>query len=110
MPFKLTKLYRRLWSLDAGVAMVVTDLHGDWEAYARYRDRFIDLHAAGQADYLIFSGDLIHREVDAGDNSSLDSAPDLLTLRERYGEAIIYLWRTQSPVRGTALAQPPMPG
>ena len=37
MPFTLTKPYARLWSLDAGVAMVVTDLHGDWEAYARYR-------------------------------------------------------------------------
>jgi len=48
MPFRLTKAYPRLWSLDAGVAMVVTDLHGDWDLYARYRDRFIELHAAGR--------------------------------------------------------------
>jgi hypothetical protein len=48
MPFRLTKSSPRLWSLDAGVAMVVTDLHGDWDAYARYRERFIELHAAGQ--------------------------------------------------------------
>ena len=69
MAFRLTKAYPRLWSLDAGVAMVVTDLHGDWDSYARYRDRFIELHAAGQADCLIFTGDLIHREPDAGHGS-----------------------------------------
>jgi hypothetical protein len=91
MPFTLTKPYPRLWSLDAGVAMVVTDLHGDWVAYARYRDRFIELHAAGQADCLIFTGDLIHREPGAGEDRSLEIVLDVLALRERYGEAIIYL-------------------
>jgi hypothetical protein len=47
MPFQLAKP-SRLWSIDADVAMVVTDLHGDRDTYARYRDRFIDLCAAGQ--------------------------------------------------------------
>jgi hypothetical protein len=91
MAFQLTKVYPRLWSLDAGVAMVVTDLHGDWDAYARYRDRFIELRAAGQADCLIFGGDLIHREPDAGADRSLDMVRDILALRERYGDAIISL-------------------
>jgi hypothetical protein len=91
MPFQITKPYPRLWSLDAGVAMVVTDLHGDWEVYARYCDRFIELRAAGQVDCLIFTGDLIHREPDAGDDRSLDIMLDLLALQERYGEAIICL-------------------
>jgi hypothetical protein len=53
MPFQWATPYPRLWSLDAGVAMVVTDLHSDWDAYARYRDRFVDLHARGAADWLI---------------------------------------------------------
>jgi hypothetical protein len=91
MPFQLTKTYPRLWSLDAGVAMVVTDLHGDWDAYARYRDRFIALRATGQADCLIFTGDLIHREPDAGADRSLDMVRDILALRERYGDGIISL-------------------
>src|SRR4051812_48635908 len=91
MAFRLTKAYPRLWSLDAGVAMVVTDLHGDWDAYARYRDRFIELRVAGQADCMIFTGDLIHREPDAGQDRSLDMVLDILALRERYGDAIIYL-------------------
>ena len=91
MPFRLTKAYPRLWSLDAGVAMVVTDLHGDWDTYARYRERFNELHAAGQADCLIFSGDLIHRELDGGADRSLDIVLDILALRERYGDAVISL-------------------
>jgi len=91
MAFRLTKAYPRLWSLDAGVAMVVTDLHGDRDAYARYRERFIELHAAGQADCPIVAGDLIHREPDPGQDRSLDMVLDILALRERYGDAIIYL-------------------
>ena len=91
MAFRLTKAYPRLWSLDAGVATVVTDLHGDWDAYARYRDRFIELRAAGRADCLIFTGDLIHREPDAGADRSLDMVLDILNLQERYGDAIVYL-------------------
>jgi len=91
MAFRLTKSSPRLWSLDAGVAMVVTDLHGDWDAYARYRDRFVALHAAGRADCLIFTGDLIHREPGAGADQSLDIVLDILNLRERYCDAIVSL-------------------
>jgi hypothetical protein len=91
MPFSLTKTYPRLWSLDAGVAMVVTDLHGDWEAYACYRDRFVALHATGQADCLIFTGDLIHREPGDGPDRSMEIIADILALRARYGDIIIYL-------------------
>ena len=39
--FMLSKPYPRLWSLDAGVAMAVTDLHGDWDAYQRYADALL---------------------------------------------------------------------
>jgi hypothetical protein len=91
MAFRLTKGSPRLWSLDAGVAMVVTDLHGDWDAYARYRDRFVELRTARLADCLIFTVDLIHREPDAGADRSLDIVLDILILRERYGDAIVSL-------------------
>jgi hypothetical protein len=91
MPLTLTKTLRRRWLLDSGVAMVVTDLHGDWEAYERYRDRFVELHATGRADCLIFTGDLIHREPGDGTDRSLEIVLDVLALRERYGDAIIYL-------------------
>ena len=53
---------KRVVDLEAGIAMVVTDLHGDWDAYRRYRDKFLTLRANGRADYFILTGDLIHHE------------------------------------------------
>jgi hypothetical protein len=90
MPPALTKTFPRLWSIEAGMALVVTDLHGEWEVYQRYRDRFVDLQAKGQADYLIFAGDLIHADSPAPDGS-LPIILDVLKLRAVYGEAILYL-------------------
>jgi predicted phosphodiesterase len=87
----LTKPFPRLWSLEAGIVMVVTDLHGDWEAYQRYRDRFISLHAGGQADYLVLTGDLIHREQVEAPDHSLEMVLDVLALQAAYGEAVICL-------------------
>ncbi len=81
----------RVVNLDTGVAMVVTDLHGNWDDYRCYRDRFLALHAAGQADYLIFTGDLIHSEGPPQTDRSLDILLDLLALRETLGERLVYL-------------------
>ena len=81
----------RVVSLESGVAMVVTDLHGDWDAYRRYRDRFLGLEARGRADFLVFTGDLIHSEGPDETDRSLDILIDLLALRESLGERLIYL-------------------
>jgi len=91
MPFELSKEYPRLWSLNSGVAMVVTDLHGDWKTYQQYRDYFLDLQANGKADYLIFIGDLIHSESIEFPDQSVDIVLDVLKLRSKFGDAIIYL-------------------
>jgi hypothetical protein len=81
----------RVVSLEAGTAMVVTDLHGDWDTYARYRDRFLTLHARGRADYLIFTGDLIHGQGEPYQDRSLEIVLDILALRSTLGERLIYL-------------------
>jgi hypothetical protein len=91
MTHGLTKSYPRLWTLDSGVVMVVTDLHGDWEAYARCRDRFVDLHATGKADLLLLAGDLIHREPGEGPDQSVDIVLDILALRDAFADAVIAL-------------------
>jgi hypothetical protein len=90
MAFKLTTTTPRLLTLTEGSAMVVTDLHGDWDAYSRYRDRFVQLQAGGQADCLILTGDLIHAE-DPEHDRSLEIVLNVLSLRQTYGDAIIYL-------------------
>jgi hypothetical protein len=69
--------------------MVATDLHGDWDAYRRYRDRFVNLQAEGLADCLILTGDLIHPDEPSTPDSSLEIVLDVLALQEIYGEAII---------------------
>ncbi len=81
----------RIVSLEAGRAMVVTDLHGDWDAYRRYRDRFLTWQAQGRADHLIFTGDLIHSDAPPSADRSLDILLDLLALREHLGRRLIYL-------------------
>jgi hypothetical protein len=82
---------RRVVDLETGTAMVVTDLHGAWDDYRRYRDRFLALQANGQADYLIFTGDLIHSEGPPETDHSLDILLDLLALRQDLGARLIYL-------------------
>jgi hypothetical protein len=81
----------RVVDLDAGVAMVVTDLHGDWDVYRRYRDRFLDLEAQGQADTLIFTGDLIHSDGPVEEDRSLHIVLDILALRASLDDRVIYL-------------------
>jgi hypothetical protein len=91
MPLTLVRSCPRLWSLDSGTVMVVTDLHGDWDAYRRYRDHFVDLQAKGQADCLIFTGDLIHRDAPTHSDCSLEIVLDVISLQGTFGEAIICL-------------------
>jgi len=91
MPFVLAKEHPRLWSLNSGVAMVITDLHGDWKTYQYLRDRFTDLHAKGKADCLIFTGDIIHSDSEKFPDQSVEIVLDILNLQSNFGEAIIYL-------------------
>ena len=91
MKLPLTKTYDRLWSLEAGITMVVTDLHGDWDVYQRYRDRFVDLQTRGRADWLVFTGDLIHSDSPGPADKSLQIVLDVIDLQNHYGPAVIYL-------------------
>jgi hypothetical protein len=71
--------------------MVVTDLHGDWDAYRQYRDQFLKGFQAGQLDYLIIAGDVIHRESLPQHDKSLEMVLDIIQLQQTYPQAIYYL-------------------
>lgn len=71
--------------------MVVTDLHGNYSVYCRYRDHFHQLRAEGKADTLIFCGDLIHSEGSAETDGSLEIVLDLIRLRRELGERLTVL-------------------
>ncbi len=81
---------QRVIDLEAGIIMAVTDLHGDWQAYQRYRDLFLTLQAQGKADYFVLMGDLIHRPRPEHDGS-LPMVLDALALQETLGSRFIYL-------------------
>lgn len=96
----------RLWSVLEGVLLVATDLHGDNDAYRRIRDLFVDQHARGQADGLVLTGDLIHREP-GGEDASLDILLDVMRMKAEYGDAFLYLLGNHEMphIYGTTLAR-----
>ena len=71
--------------LPGGIAYVVTDLHGDWQAYSRYRDHFLALYHRQQADYLVLLGDLIHGYGPPEEDASLPMVQDVMTLQAELG-------------------------
>jgi hypothetical protein len=81
----------RVVDIDTGVAMVVTDLHGDLPLYQRYRDVYLELHRQGLAQTLIFTGDLIHSEGTGAADGSLEIILDLIQLEVTLGNRLVVL-------------------
>lgn len=82
---------KRIVDLEAGRAMVVTDLHGDWDAYQRYRERFLTLQAQGLVDYWLVLGDMIHSYGPPETDSSLQIVLDLIAMQEAQEDRVICL-------------------
>ena len=81
----------RIVDIEMGRVMAVTDLHGAYSVYRRYRDLFLDLRARGEADYLLLCGDLIHSYGPLETDGSLELMLDLLRLRHTLGHQLIVL-------------------
>lgn len=79
----------RAIDLVEGRAYVITDLHGAWEPYVRYRDQFISLHSQGQTDYFVILGDMIHSPGPAEADASLHIVWDIMQLRNELGQSTI---------------------
>ena len=82
----------RVLNLTGGMTMVVSDLHGDRDAFARYAGRFLQLHNRKRAQRLLFLGDLIHSDGPEGQDASLQIITDILRMRATLGpETVIAL-------------------
>jgi len=82
----------RLVDLTGGVTMVVTDLHGDRDAFARYAGRFLQLHNRKRAHRLLLLGDLIHSDGPEDQDASLQIITDVMRMRATLGpETVIVL-------------------
>jgi hypothetical protein len=78
-------MQRKVVDFDSGIAMVVTDLHGEGAIYDHLRRKFLTAHAKGEIDRLIICGDLIHGRSDNEDHS-LRMLLDLMQLQAEMGE------------------------
>jgi hypothetical protein len=89
----------RALDLQAGRAYVVTDLHGAWGPYLRYRDHFLALRDRGEADCLIFLGDVIHGYGPPEEDYSLPMLWDIMRLQAELGpqSAIMLLGNHELP-------------
>ncbi|GAB4267796.1 MAG: hypothetical protein Kow0080_10140 [Candidatus Promineifilaceae bacterium] len=87
----VNQMWPRVVDIEAGTAVVVTDLHGDWDAYQQYRDCFLQLHHSGQADYFLLLGDLIHHTGPEEADKSLDIVLDVQALQKELGDRVICL-------------------
>jgi hypothetical protein len=75
----------RFLNLTDGVAMIVTDLHGDRDAFIRYISRFRVLYASGEVQRLVLMGDLIHGYGSAQTDGSLSMVLSLIRLQDEFG-------------------------
>jgi len=83
--------FPRALTFDSGVTLVVTDLHGNWLLYERYRELFLALYARGAVERLLFTGDLLHYTGPEEDDRSLEIILDLMGLQELLPETIFVL-------------------
>ncbi|MEM7334107.1 MAG: metallophosphoesterase, partial [Chloroflexota bacterium] len=74
--------------VEEGRAFIVTDLHGDWDAYRRYRDKFFELNGQNQADFFCVLGDMIHFTGPEASDRSVDIVLDLIHLQEKHPDKI----------------------
>lgn len=82
----------RAVDIHSGRIYVVTDLHGDWSPYVRYRDHFLSLYDTGDADTLVFLGDVIHGYGAPEEDYSLPILWDIMRLQAQLGpEGVIML-------------------
>jgi hypothetical protein len=75
----------RFVNISDGTAMVVSDLHGDRDAFDRCIAHFRAHYARGKAQRLILLGDLIHSYGPPDQDASLDMVLDVMALRDEFG-------------------------
>lgn len=61
--------------------MVVSDIHGDKDAFARYASRFLRLRATKKVERLLLLGDVIHSEGPAEQDESLAILLDIMRMQ-----------------------------
>jgi hypothetical protein len=83
--------FKRVVDFDDGVAMIVTDLHGDGRVYNYLKEKFLALHKQGKVQRLIICGDLIHGYGAEEEDASLPMLLDVMRLQQELGRDVVTL-------------------
>lgn len=98
----------RYVDIRTGKMMVVSDLHGDGEAFDRCIGTFMSLREEGEADRLLFLGDVIHGYGPEEEDHSLRMLLRIIELQERLGadNILMLLGNHEMPhIYGVSLAK-----
>src|SRR5689334_7277366 len=98
----------RILDLTSGVTMVVSDLHGDKDAFARHIGRFLQLRTRKKVDRLLILGDLIHQTSPESQDDSLQMVLDLIRMQHSLppGSVVVLLGNHEMPhLYGVTLAK-----
>ncbi|MFZ4826525.1 MAG: metallophosphoesterase [Phototrophicaceae bacterium] len=82
---------KRALTLHEGIAMIVTDLHGNAEAYNQVKAQFLKHYDKGEVQYLILLGDLIHPTHPKNPDASLNMLMDVMGLQEQLGKSTVMM-------------------
>lgn len=98
----------RIIDLKDGVTMVISDLHGDRDAFARYVGRFLQLYNRKKVQRILLLGDLIHNEGATQVDDSLQLTLDVIRMQKVLpkGTVIMLLGNHEMPhLYGVSLAK-----
>ncbi len=89
----------RILDLTSRLTMVVSDLHGDRDAFARYVGRFLQLYNRKKIQRILFLGDLIHNERPEQADESLQLVTDVMRMQKALppGTVIMLLGNHEMP-------------
>lgn len=76
---------RRIVDIPDGLTMVVSDLHGDRDAFARHVGRFLQYRSRGRVQRLLLLGDLIHSDGPESEDASLQLITDVMRMQATLG-------------------------
>lgn len=82
---------KRALTLHEGIAMIVTDLHGNAEAYNQVKAQFLRQYEKGQVQTLILLGDLIHPTHPKEADASLNMLMDVMHLQQELGQSSVMM-------------------
>ncbi len=98
----------RVLDLTAGITMVISDLHGDRDAFARHVGRFLQLRSRNKVQRILFLGDLIHSEGPEEHDASLQIMLDVMRMQRALpkGSVLMLLGNHEMPhLYGVTLAK-----